>query len=161
MPPLVAVWGMLDDNGNASFAASRRPAGTTSWEAPVAEPIPGSFDILFNAGYAFDGDGDAAAVYQTPIGAAAGIVVLDAAAPRLQSLAFDRTGRVGRKVRFAAQPFDISSVTCRWTFGDGRSAAGARVTHVYRKAGRYSVTVTLTDAAGHTKLASRTSVRIR
>jgi hypothetical protein len=158
---LVAVWSMLDDNGNATVVASRRPSGTASWETPVGVPIPGAFDILSDAGYAVDADGDAAAVYQTPVGAAVGGVVLDSAAPRLQSLAIDRTGRVGRRLRFAAQPFDISPVSYRWSFGDGRSATGASVTHVYRKAGRYSVSLTATDAAGHSKLATRFSVRIR
>jgi len=70
---LVAVWSMLDDNGNASIVATRRPVGTTSWDVPVAVPIPGSYDILYNAGYAVDADGDAAAVYQTPTGAAVGV----------------------------------------------------------------------------------------
>ena len=35
------------------------------------------------------------------------------------------------------------------------------MTHVYRKAGRYSVSLTATDAAGHSKLATKFSVRIR
>jgi len=158
---LVAVWATLDDNGNGTVVASRRPFGTTSWEAPVVGSIPGSYDILYGAAFAVDADGDAAAAYQTPNGAAVGVVILDSAAPRLQSLAIDRTGRVGRKVRFAAQPFDISPVRYRWSFGDGRSATGASVTHVYRKAGRYAVSLTATDAAGHSKLATKFSVRIR
>jgi PKD repeat protein len=39
------------------------------------------------------------------------------------------------------------AVSLRWSFGDRRHAAGASVTHVYRKAGRYAITLVATDAA--------------
>lgn len=35
-----------------------------------------------------------------------------------------------------------------WDFGDGTTGSGVRVTHVYQKAGRFIVTLTVTDEAG-------------
>jgi hypothetical protein len=40
----------------------------------------------------------------------------------------------------------ISSV--QWAFGDGRTATGVQARHVYAKAGRYQVTMTVTDDEG-------------
>jgi hypothetical protein len=37
-----------------------------------------------------------------------------------------------------------------WQFGDGRSAGGSLAAHRYRKPGRYTPTVTVTDAVGYT-----------
>jgi PKD repeat protein len=91
---------------------------------------------------------------------AVGTVVLDAAAPQVKSLSFHQTGRVGQKLLFAAEPFDISAVSFRWYFGDRHNARGARVTHVYRKAGRYAISLIATDAAGHRITVARTSVRV-
>jgi len=48
----------------------------------------------------------------------------------------------------------------RWYFGDRRNAAGASVSHVHRKAGRFAITLVATDAAGHAVTVTRTSVRI-
>lgn len=36
----------------------------------------------------------------------------------------------------------------RWDFGDGTTASGARVTHVYTKVGKYKVTLTVDDNSG-------------
>jgi len=41
-----------------------------------------------------------------------------------------------------------SIVSFRWTFGDGKIARGKRVSHIYAKAGRYTVTLTVRDANG-------------
>jgi PKD repeat protein len=67
---------------------------------------------------------------------------------------------VGQRLPFAAEPVDISPVTYRWRFGDRRTATGANVTHAYRRSGRFVVTLIATDAAGHSVVATRTSVRI-
>ena len=99
MSEKLAVAAVFPAAASAAGGRGRRRSprsSRTSW-SPTA--------LLYNVGYAVDPDGDAAAVYQTPI--------------------------------------------------------GATVTHVYRKAGRYAVTLTATDAAGHSKLATRISVRVR
>ncbi|HEX7772559.1 MAG TPA: PKD domain-containing protein, partial [Pyrinomonadaceae bacterium] len=50
---------------------------------------------------------------------------------------------------------DGSIVSSNWTFGDGTSAAGSSVSHIY-SAGTYSARVTVTDNAGATASASLT-----
>jgi chitodextrinase len=116
--------------------------------------------FLWNARAAIDVDGDAVAAFEASNGASVATAILDAAAPKLRSLSFRQTGRIGQKLPFAAEPLDISPVTYWWRFSDGRTANGASVRHVYRKAGRFPVTVIATDAAGHTTVAARTSIRI-
>jgi hypothetical protein len=41
-------------------------------------------------------------------------------------------------------------VSYRWSFGDHHSATGRRVRHAFRRPGRYTVRLTVRDAAGHT-----------
>ncbi|RLJ01882.1 MAG: hypothetical protein DRP11_03745 [Candidatus Aenigmatarchaeota archaeon] len=45
---------------------------------------------------------------------------------------------------------DGSIVSYSWTFGDGSSASGVTVSHIYTSAGTYTVTLTVTDNAGAT-----------
>jgi PKD repeat protein len=46
-------------------------------------------------------------------------------------------------------------VSYSWSFGDGATAAGARVAHAYRKPGSYRVALTVIDAAGTAATAHR------
>jgi PKD repeat protein len=50
-------------------------------------------------------------------------------------------------------------VSYRWSFGDGASAGGATVSHAYRRAGAYRVTLTVADETGATARAT-TVVRV-
>lgn len=47
-------------------------------------------------------------------------------------------------------------VAYSWNFGDGASASGMTAAHSYSSEGSYSVTLTVTDAAGNTGTAART-----
>jgi len=51
---------------------------------------------------------------------------------------------------------DGTIVSYSWNFGDGKTASGVTVTHVYSAAGRYTVTLTVTDNQGATATARRT-----
>jgi len=81
----------------------------------------------------------------------------DGSGPLLRSLSVPRIGRTGEHLRFAVSPVDVWSrvVKTYWTFGDGRWATGQRVTHTFRRAGRFTVTITATDSLGHATTASR------
>ncbi|MBO3799677.1 MAG: PKD domain-containing protein, partial [Candidatus Brockarchaeota archaeon] len=46
--------------------------------------------------------------------------------------------------------------SCEWDFGDGERGSGVEVTHVYKKAGTYTVTLTVKDYAGNTDIHSVT-----
>ncbi len=50
---------------------------------------------------------------------------------------------------------DGDIVSYAWDFGDGNSGSGASTTHTYAEAGRYSITLTVTDATGLTSAASQ------
>jgi hypothetical protein len=155
---LVAVWARSDTYDQGMLMASRRPAGASGWESPVT--LGNLTGFFWNAQSTTDLDGDAIIAFETSNGASVQTAILDSAVPRLKSLSFHQTGRVGRRLPFGAEPVDISPVKLKWSFGDGRTATGANVTHAYRKAGRYRVDLVATDAAGHSALVSRSSVRI-
>ncbi|RKQ86984.1 PKD domain-containing protein [Solirubrobacter pauli] len=62
----------------------------------------------------------------------------------------------GTAAAFAAGATDGSGIAkITWQFGDGASADGADVTHVYGAAGPQTVTVTATDAAGESTSVTR------
>lgn len=70
----------------------------------------------------------------------------------------DRNPRAGNSVRLDASPsFDPDGRIARyqWSFGDGTSATGRTVQHAYRSAGRYTVTLRVTDDRGATSSASQ------
>jgi hypothetical protein len=79
------------------------------------------------------------------------VTIGDATPPELNDISVPGSGTVGVPVRFTVSPFDLwsSVASTDWAFGDGRSAAGAAVTHTYMTAGVKTVTVTATDGAGH------------
>jgi serine protease AprX len=72
-------------------------------------------------------------------------------------------GRAGRLQHFdgtgSSDP-DGDALTYRWDFGDGNTGTGATVDHAYGKAGRYTVTLTVSDGLGGVDTESAT-VRIK
>lgn len=59
------------------------------------------------------------------------------------------SGKAGSKLSFTGSGADDEAiVTYIWRFGDGGSARGARVTHKFKRKGRYTVTLEVIDAAG-------------
>lgn len=51
---------------------------------------------------------------------------------------------------------DGSVVSYQWSFGDGSTASGSRVSHVYAAVGTYTAALTVTDNSGATNTARRT-----
>ena len=54
-------------------------------------------------------------------------------------------GEVAEEIEFAGTAYVEQSPTYTWEFGDGSSASGLVVTHVYLEVGEYTVTFTVTD----------------
>ena len=53
-------------------------------------------------------------------------------------------------VAFAVSPFDFFPLgPASWSFGDGSSASGNAVSHVYARPGAHPVTVSVVDGAGN------------
>ena len=73
-----------------------------------------------------------------------------------------RTADRARLVSFAGRGSDPHGriVSFEWFFGDGRSAFGRRVSHTFKIAGSYRVTLRATDSWGNWTYAGRT-VRVR
>jgi PKD domain len=86
--------------------------------------------------------------------------ILGAAGPALGALRVPAAGTLGRPTAFAVAPGDLWTpfAPTRWTFGDGASATGDRVAHVYRHRGRFRVRATATNALGESTTATRTIV---
>ncbi|MEM2599404.1 MAG: PKD domain-containing protein [Thermoproteota archaeon] len=68
----------------------------------------------------------------------------------------DRKVNVGDTVVFDASMStdNMEIVSYEWDFGDGGSGIGVKATHVYKKAGTYTVTLTVKDHAGNTGIHS-------
>jgi PKD domain len=87
------------------------------------------------------------------------VAALAASGPIVTGLAVPRTGHTGRPIRLtgSATPWahPLASEP-RWDFGDGRVAVGANAMVEYPRPGRYTVTLTQTDAGGGATKATRT-----
>lgn len=82
--------------------------------------------------------------------------------PNIQALAVTPTTATnGQSVNFTgtAQDVDNDPLTYTWNFGDGISAQGASVSHVYTSAGTFPVTLTVSDGKGGSATAT-TSINI-
>jgi hypothetical protein len=108
-------------------------------------------------GLAFDPDGDGLGAWSdfddtgtgTDTVRAAGF---DAAGPRLGGVTIPATGTIGAPLAFSATaaPDTWSNpVSIGWDFGDGTTASGGQVSHAFGTGGRFTVSVTATDAVGN------------
>jgi hypothetical protein len=135
--------------------ASSRPSGGSFGQAV---PFSGSTEQISRLHLAMDGTGNGIATLSSSVGGthlvkAAGF---DGTGPTLRSLAVPASGAAGQPLGFSVAPFDVwSTVTTTWSFGDGGTASGTAVGHVYGAGGSYPVTVTGTDAVGNTSSAQR------
>lgn len=100
----------------------------------------------------FEGDGAGHALLLSGIG----LRVYDEVAPQLGEVQVPATTVPGKPERFLARAGDAwTGESVRWDFGDGATAAGEEAEHAYAAPGRYTVTVTASDAAGNQTAASR------
>lgn len=136
-------------------AARGRVGGT--WTAPrtlSAENVDAD-----QSDTALDAAGDGAAVWVRggfePVVQASG---LDAAGPVVSRLKISGRRAARKRLAFSVSAIDAWSGLGddpRWTFGDGSHKDGARVTHVYRRPGSYTVRLRLVDGSGNVSTVSR------
>jgi hypothetical protein len=148
----VAVWA---NSATGAIRAALRPAGS-AWQPPVRVSAPGSLEPRV----ALDAAGAAVTVWNRP--APQRVLVENAdltpSGPVLTDVHVPANATVGVEASFSVSPRAWSAPlvgTPLWRFGDGTSTHGARVTHAYDAAGKFSVSVAQADAAGGTSTASR------
>lgn len=141
-----AIEGALLAPGAAAFV----PTAVSVGPQPAVDPA-----------LAFDDEGNALAVWSRSDGAnaIAQTTLLDAAGPVLSGLTVPAgpigTGSSGTYSVTATDRWSaVTSVV--WDFGDGTTAIGASVAHVYGTPGTKTVTVTATDAVGNATTAVAT-----
>jgi PKD domain len=148
----MAIWTAWDGTARVVEAVSGTVRG--GWENPVTISPPGSWSRY--AQIAMDSAGNAAAVWRAADPPTMQAALFDVTKPELSSVSIPSSARAGRPISFAASPFDAWSPTeaVNWSFGDSSTAAGPSVVHSFQEAGQFHVTVTATDAAGHSTTAS-------
>lgn len=151
----VAVWYRY--NGTHYIVqAAVRPAGG-AWQA--AQDLSASGQNASEQQVALDAAGNALAVWQRFNGTNSIVQAApyDATGPVLRSVVVPTTGFARQRLTFTVDPFDIWSQLGPplWSFGDGKSASGRKVTHTYAKRGTYTVTVTQADAVANETAATR------
>lgn len=149
----VTVW-----TQGARTLASLRPGASGTWFPPVDVSAAG---VQTRGPHVAVDDGSRALAIWSRFGAAENVVEaaqLTASGPALSATVPTKDA--------ARLPVSFSVVTAvwasplvghaAWRFGDGASASGASVRHTYSAIGRYTVTVSQSDAAGGISTASAT-----
>lgn len=148
-------------NGTNEIVEAAVAAPGAAFSAPT--PLSAAGQDAISPAVAMDAAGDATVVWLRSNGSntivqAAGY---DADVPQLRGVSIPAGGTVGIPVQFSASPFDIWPISATlFSFGDGASAPGTSVSHVYAAPGVYPVTVTAADSAG-TTVAAGGSIAIR
>jgi PKD domain len=144
----VATWA---NKSTGAIRSAIRPAGG-AWRPPLRVSSPSGSNVRIT----IDAASRAIAVWnRTNITEAADLAPNG---PVLTSVTIPGTARVGTsktfKVTTRAWAAPLAGVP-QWRFGDGRSAAGANVNHVYQSAGTFTVTVSRSDTTGSKATASK------
>ena len=157
----MAIWGAAATSADAPVQASRRPAGG-SFGGPQDVSPPGEKALAGSIDFDADGNGIVGYVRYTDSPTCCPRTMrglgFDASGPVLSNMSVPGSATAGDSVGFSVSARDTwSSISqVRWNFGDGESATGGSVAHVYGAAGSYTVTVTATDAVGNSRSSSRT-----
>jgi hypothetical protein len=143
----VSVWMEHVPGSGSMLRAALRPAASEEW-TPSMDVTPASGVSPLHL--AMDSAGNALAVWNAyPDGVR--VAELRGTGPLLTSLRVPRRAAFGVAVAFEvkAAPW-VNALAGRpmWQFGDGSSASGSLVTHVYRRVGEYNVSVTQVDSSG-------------
>lgn len=143
------VW----STGSTVHAASRPAGGTFAPSVPISSPAnPGFLEPRVTT----SPSGDAIAAWTSPDMTSTHIAVaVDDVTPPEISFTPPVPVALGNATGFNAVATDAWSPTSlTWDFGDGATASGASVSHVYATPGAKTATVTATDAAGNSATAT-------
>ncbi len=147
-------------NGNDAIFSARRRTGTEFGDVlgVAATPPGGAVAQLDSPRIALDDQGNAFAVWQRTAGGAttAQVSAFDPVPPAITAASVPGSAFSGVPVTMSAAAADrMSAPALRFDFGDGSSADGGAVEHIYGQPGDYTVTVTATDAAGNASSTTR------
>jgi hypothetical protein len=142
----MAAWIEADGSGRTTVYGAARLPGSTFNEV---RSLAGDQSLLPGVGVSADGDGIVTYRFRDSNGLRMRFAGFDATKPRI-ALAQAANGVVGQPVAFSAVVDDVwGPFRVDWTFGDGASATGTSVSHVYTEPGTKPVGITVTDAAGN------------
>ena len=153
-----AVW----LSGAGAVQAAIRPGATHDWQPAVTLSSGGASSPRV----AIDAAGNAVAVWNRTSGDEIAVESsqLSATGPVIEQVSAPKRAQVRRRVVFTARIAPWASPLAgplTWRFGDGKSTTGERVTHAYRRPGRYAVTATQGDEAGGVATAMATITVVR
>ena len=143
--------------GRSLVQAASLGAATGRWTKPIDLSQVGADALTPDVALAATGDGALVWSGYSAQGFVVQAVGYDASGPELVKVAVPERGVVGGRLGFTVALRDIWSgiQSVMWSFGDGSVADGKKVTHAYRRAGRFAVRVTATDASGHSSTIRR------
>jgi hypothetical protein len=89
-----------------------------------------------------------------------GLAAYDAAPPTVGAISVPGNATARASAPLSVNPVDAAAgvASVSWTFGDGHSGSGASVTHTWTSPGKYTVSVTATDATGNVSPAAHATV---
>ena len=143
---------------DARILLTRRPAGGSFGSVESISPAGGS---AITPDAAVDDEGNVLSAWTFRSDAAGNpfttqLSVYDVGAPTLSAVSVPSAGAAGQGVGMAAAASDRwSPVNAAWNFGDGTTATGSAVTHVFGAGGAFNVLFTATDAVGNATSATR------
>jgi hypothetical protein len=146
----VVAWGTTVSGSGVPHAAFRSGG---VWHASELTPRVARGTLPENGVYlgdlAVDGEGNAVTAWEDPSGTSA--AGFDGTAPRFTAFSLPAGGSAASPLSFSAAADDNWSgpPALSWRFGDGGTASGASVSHIYTAGGTYTAVARATDGAGN------------
>ncbi len=142
----IAAW---STNEGGSPRTAIRPAASGTWQAPATISASGSSHL--RASLEASGNGTTVWNSRSGIRVIVSSARLDGRGPVIESIRAPRRLPVRVRAVFSATATAWAAPLVglpRWSFGDGTSSTGARVTHAFARSGRFVVSVLQADSAG-------------